>query len=79
MKSSSHPDLPFQWLDTWATKEFELHLLGIELFWHTLLHFGKSKLSASGTFSIENLPSFALKDVCFYTHIANRSSLPSRP
>lgn len=69
MKSSSHQDLLFKWLENWATKELELHLLGIELFWNIVLHFGKSQLSASGTFSIENLPSFALKMSCFlYTH-----------
>lgn len=65
MKSSSHQDLLCKWLDTWATKELELHILGVELFWNILLHFGKSQLSASGTFSIGNCPSFALKIPCF--------------
>lgn len=68
MKSSSHQDLLFKWLDNGATKELECHLLGIELFWNLLLHFGKSQLSAGGTFSIGNLPSFALKDVLFFIH-----------
>uniref|UniRef100_A0A2K5QL54 Uncharacterized protein n=1 Tax=Cebus imitator TaxID=2715852 RepID=A0A2K5QL54_CEBIM len=61
-----HQDLLFKWLDNLATKELELHLLGLELFWNTLLHFGKLRSSASGTLSIENLPSFALKDVLFF-------------
>uniref|UniRef100_A0A2K6UQ49 Uncharacterized protein n=1 Tax=Saimiri boliviensis boliviensis TaxID=39432 RepID=A0A2K6UQ49_SAIBB len=64
-----HQDLLFKWLDNWATKELELHVLGLELFWNTLLHFGKSRSSASGTLSIENLPSFALKDVLFFIYI----------
>lgn len=32
MKSPSRQDLLFKWLDNWATKELELHLLRIELF-----------------------------------------------
>lgn len=68
MTSPSHQDLLFQWLDNYATKELELHLLGIELFWNILLHFGKSPWSASGTFSIGNLRSFALEMSCFFIH-----------
>lgn len=45
MKSSQAiTTLLFKWLDNQATKELELHLLGIELFWNLLLHFGKSQL-----------------------------------
>lgn len=69
MISSSHQDLLVKWLDNWATKELELHLLRIELFWNTLLHFGKSKSSANGTLSIESLPSFALTYVLFFIYI----------
>lgn len=45
MKSSQAiTTLLFEWLDNQATKELELHHLGIELFWNLLLHFGKSQL-----------------------------------
>uniref|UniRef100_A0A8C9IZS9 Uncharacterized protein n=1 Tax=Panthera tigris altaica TaxID=74533 RepID=A0A8C9IZS9_PANTA len=81
MKSSSHQTLLFKWLDTWATKELELHLLGIELFWNVLLHFGKSQLSARGTFFHRGFAQFCFKRclVFLYTHVVGRSSLPVCP
>lgn len=38
VKSSSHQDLLFKWLNNWTTKELELHLLGVKLFGNILLH-----------------------------------------
>lgn len=76
-KSSSHQNLLLKWLDNWATKELELHLLGIELFWNILLHFGKSQLSARGTFFHREFAQLCFKRcLVFYTHIVGRSSPP---
>lgn len=64
VKSSSHEDLLFKWLNNWTTKELELHLLGVKLFGNILLHFGRSQLSVRAPFPQGICPAFLSR--CFF-------------
>jgi hypothetical protein len=80
MKSLSHQDLLIQWLGNWAAKELKLHLFTD---WAVLKHIAalwKVNMCASSTFSIEDLPSFALKDVFVFIHTWSVGPVcPQRP
>lgn len=61
VKSSSHQDLLFKWLNNWTTKELELHLFRGQAVREHIAALWKVTTECQGTFSTGNLPRFAFK------------------
>lgn len=76
VKSLSHQDLLYKWLNNWTTKELELHLFRGQAVREHIAALWKVTTECQGTFSTGNLPRFAFKVFFFNTHVVDRSSLP---